>query len=274
MTPAFRSTAAQCGVLTASVGLTYTVTFALYVREGYQWAQWISSVALLAGALLSLPVILAVYDRLRAPELQFAQLGLLFGVYGAIGAAAHAAFDIAVLANPPTSTNELPNQIDPRGFATFAATALALAVFGALILRAGGLPRPVGILALAGSACLLIVYLGRLIALDPNAAAVKPFALLYGLIIGPAYYLLVARALWSASAPDSAATTADTAPAAGTSTQPATPASSAPHVQHPVEAPAADSAGDASDESPDETRILPDRGNPVGPPGRSRVAHH
>ena len=65
--------------------------------------------------------------------------------------------------------------------------------------RVGGLPRPVGIVAVAGSACLIIVYLGRLIALDPNTAAIKPFAILYGLmltgvlwrLIGPPYLFLM-----------------------------------------------------------------------------------
>jgi hypothetical protein len=49
-----------------------------------------------------------------------------------------------------------------------------------------------------------------LIALDPNTAAVKPFALRYGLFLGPAFYLLLARTLWPAPAPSSPARAAGT----------------------------------------------------------------
>jgi hypothetical protein len=291
MTPTFRRTAAYCGMLTASAGLIYTVSFAIFVREGSRWAQWASSVTLLIGALLSLPVIIAVYSKLRAPEPQFAILGVIAAAYGAYGAASHAAFDIAVLVNPVTGSAELPSQVDPRGFATFAATGLALAIFGGLILRVGGMPRAVGVVAVAGSACLIVVYLGRLIALDPNTASIKPFAVLYGLILGPLYYLLIARALWSApttadqlAAAPASAPVADpasvsgsasaSAPASGSAeSAPAAPAvvyRPASHAPDPAPAPAAATAR-PDDSSPDETVILRDRGGPISNPNLGRV---
>ena len=49
----------------------------------------------------------------------------------------------------PSAHNDLPSYTDPRGFATFAMTALAFVVFGWLIVRGTEIPRIVGQLALA-----------------------------------------------------------------------------------------------------------------------------
>ena len=51
----------------------------------------------------------------------------------------------------------------------------------------------VRLLALATGACLVIVFLGRLIVLNPKSSAVKPFAVLAGLVLAPATYVAFAR---------------------------------------------------------------------------------
>ena len=60
-----------------------------------------------------MPVFVALNAMLRAPEAQFAQVGLVLGLAGALGAAAHGAYDVAVLANPVGTGSDLPSQHVP-----------------------------------------------------------------------------------------------------------------------------------------------------------------
>jgi hypothetical protein len=191
----FRRFSGWCAVGTALLGITFTVTFAAYVREGYHWAQWASAIALTAVGLVVVPVVIGLYEHLRDPERQFATLALVAGLAAAFGTTVHGAYDVAVLTKPPGKATNFPNQVDPRGFATFALTAVALALFGWLALRGGQLPRRVARLGVAAALLLLVVYFGRLIALDPNTNVVRVSALLVGLVVSPAFYVGVGRTL-------------------------------------------------------------------------------
>jgi hypothetical protein len=199
MTASFRRFAGLCALLTAAGGITYSVTFAIYVRRGSHWAQWASDVTLLVGSLLALPVLLALYETVRRSEPQFALLALVLGLGGSLGAAVHGAYDVAVLSNPVATDPNAPNAVDARGFATFAVSGLALAAFGALALRSAALPRAIAGLGVTGGLLLVVVYFGRLILLDPNANLVKACALLSGIVLVPAFYLGVARVLLTAA---------------------------------------------------------------------------
>jgi hypothetical protein len=195
MTRSYERFAGTCAVLAALAGIVFTVSFAVVVRDGDQWAKWASAIALVAGGLLAVPVFVALNAMLRVPEAQFAQVGLVVGLAGALGAAVHGAYDVAVLANPVEAGSELPSQIDPRGVATFAATGAALAVFGLLIVRNRRLPRLLGQVGMLAGVLLLVVYFGRLIVLDPHSNAIKPFAVAAGVLVTPAFYVLLGRAL-------------------------------------------------------------------------------
>jgi hypothetical protein len=196
MSRLFERFAGWCAVLTAVAGVVFTVAFAAYVQDGHRSAQWVSAVMLLAGGLLTVPVVAALYATLAGAEPQFALLGLVLGLTGALGAAIHGGFDVAVLANPPSGQGpDLPNQVDPRGLLTFAVTGLALLMFGWLITRTGGLPRSLGRLAIAGAVLLVVVYLGRLIVLNPKTNLIRVAALVSGLVVLPAFYAMLGRTL-------------------------------------------------------------------------------
>jgi hypothetical protein len=196
MTATFQRFSGWCAVLAGAASLGFTVSFSVVVQEGERWAQWVSAVTLTAGALVTLPVLVALHARLREPEVQFALVGLLLGVAGVIATAIHGSFDIANLSNPgKPDLSELPNAVDPRGFMTFAVTGLALLVFGWLGTRTDGIPAMVARLALVAGVLLLVLYFGRLTVLNPKTNVIKATALVQGLVVSPAFFLGLGRSL-------------------------------------------------------------------------------
>ncbi|MGH9013413.1 MAG: hypothetical protein ACRDZ1_05695 [Acidimicrobiia bacterium] len=193
MTRAFERFAGWSAVLAALAGFVFTVAFAVVVEEEERWAEWVSWTALTLGGLVTLPVMAALYYLLRGVEPEFALVGFVSGLAGALGAAIHGAFELSVLANPPDPGG--PSAVDPRGFATFVLTGLAFVVFGWLGLRTGRLPAIAARLALAAAVLLVVVYVARLTVLDPKTNVIRAAALASGLAVIPAFYLLLARSL-------------------------------------------------------------------------------
>jgi hypothetical protein len=194
ITPLARRVVAIAAAGAAVGSVAYTVTFGVVVRRGWEWAQWTSSLVLLAGSLLGLVVVTGVAGAIaRRAEPELAAVAAFIGAAGALGGATHAAFDLANLANPPAAANDAASHIDPRGFATFALTGLAMLVAAGLGRRAGVLaPR----LAAVGAVCgvtLLVIFIGRLTLLDPNSGLIAPFALAAGLVLNPLWLLGVGR---------------------------------------------------------------------------------
>jgi hypothetical protein len=72
-------------------------------------------------------------------------------------------------------------------------------VFGIIGLRTGGLERVVARVAVLAALLLVVLYVGRLTVLDPEANVIKATALISGLIVTPAFFLLFARSLLQAS---------------------------------------------------------------------------
>jgi hypothetical protein len=107
---------------------------------------------LLAGGLLALPVLLALYDLLRDRDPGLALLATLLGVAGALGAAIHGGYDLANAINPPNATLDLPNQVDPRGLLTFGFGGLALFAYAPLT-SGPSLPRTLAPHALSLGSC-------------------------------------------------------------------------------------------------------------------------
>jgi hypothetical protein len=157
----------------------------------------LSALLLTTVGLLSSAVLVAVYYRLRQTNAAFALWALVLGIAGAVGSAVHGGYDLANAMHPSRSAlAELPSPVDPRGLLTFGASGVALFVVGWLILVGGRFPRYVGYL----SAFLLVVlYLGRLIVLDPSNPVILIPALLNGFVTNPAFYILLGFAQLSST---------------------------------------------------------------------------
>ena len=188
----FERFAGACAILTAIAAFLYALAFVLVQEE------LLSVLFLMLMGLLSTAVLVAVYGRLRDTDASFALLALVLGVAGALGSAVHGGFDLANAVNPPASTlEEIPNPIDPRGLLTFGVAGVALLVVGWLVVRGRRFPIVVGYLAYLSAILLVVLYLGRLIVLDPTNPVILLPALLNGFLINPAFYLLVGMSLLS-----------------------------------------------------------------------------
>jgi hypothetical protein len=137
-------------------------------------------------------VAVALYERVRAIEPGFALLALLFATGGGLGAAIHGAYQLALAVEDRTGGDPLPNAVDPRGFLTFGLTALAVALFAALLRRSN---RNLATLGFVLALLLAILWIGRLAGLDAEDAALLLPATLAGFVANPAWYAWLGREL-------------------------------------------------------------------------------
>jgi len=200
-TPAYERLAGLAALLAGGGGLVYSVAFigGVVLGGAPELGLTVASTALLIGGVLTLAVLVAIYGRVRAVAPELAALGLLLGAAGAIGASVHGGYDLANVLHPPVSdvlaVNELPNPLDPRGLLTFGFAGLGLLVLASLLRRSGTVPQRLGSLGMAVGALLVVVYLGRLIVLDPTNPLVAGPAALVGFILSPAFYLWLGSVL-------------------------------------------------------------------------------
>jgi hypothetical protein len=193
--PAYERDAGSSAILAGILGIVYSVAFLGGVVAGWapQLGIILASIALIAGALLSVAVLVAVYRRLAGEAATIGLFGLVLVAAGATGAIAHGGFDLANAIHPPVSDvlgqAELPNPVDPRGLMTFGVSGLGLLVLSLLARGEATLPRGLATLGVVVGVLLVIVYLGRLVFLTPTNPLVAGPAALTGLILSPAFYI-------------------------------------------------------------------------------------
>ena len=169
-------------ILAGIAGLGYAVAFVVLKDAG------LSGLFLLLAPLLATAGLVAVFDRVRSVDSGFAILALGLGVVGSLAASTHGAYDLANVLHPPALESDLPSAIDPRGFATFGLTGVAVAILAWLAGRTPGLPgwvRPLGLLL---GVVLIITWLARLIVLDATSLLVLGPALVAG-VLSPVFFL-------------------------------------------------------------------------------------
>jgi hypothetical protein len=167
----FERLAGTCALIVAAVGVLYSLTFVIVVADEPKWAQVANAAFLLAGGLLAVVVLVAVYGRLRDVEPSFALLALVLGLAGGLGSAIHGAQEFAFEVRKEGAIDTGLSDVDPRGFLTFAVAGLASLLVGWLVRRGAAFPRRLGDLSLLAGFLLLLVYLGRLVISDSRHLA-------------------------------------------------------------------------------------------------------
>jgi hypothetical protein len=190
----FERLAGAISILVAVGGLIYSIAFTIFLKADSKPAAQVAAFVLTVGGILTTAVMVALYERLRDVDPALALWGLVLGVAGGLGAAIHGGSDLARFINPPkrvaaVDLGNVPNPVDPRGLLTFGLAGLGLMILSLLIVREHRLPQRLGQLGFVAGGLLIVVYLGRLIILDPNNPVLLTVAVLAGFIASPAFFV-------------------------------------------------------------------------------------
>ena len=186
-----------CAILNGVAGFLYAVAFFIISRSGPTAGGLLAPLFLMLTGLLSAAVFVALYRRMLETDSAFALLALVLGALGAFGALTHGGYDLANAIHPPAPVPaDLPSQVDPRGLLTFGITGAALFVFARLMLVSGQFPRGLSYLGYLSAILLVVLYLGRLIILDPTHPVIVVPAVLNGFLVGPAWYVWLGIVVW------------------------------------------------------------------------------
>ena len=196
-TRSFERSAGATAVAVGIGGLLYSVAFVIISRSAPDTGRFLSSLLLLIGGVLGIQVMAALYRRLRDVDAGFALVGLLFGFAGALGSTVHGAYDLANFLHPPAVlASDIPSAVDPRGILTFGLSGLAVLVMARLMSRGGGFPARLALLGYLSGVLLVLIYLGRLIVLDPGSPLILGPAALEGFVVNPVWYIWLGMTLW------------------------------------------------------------------------------
>jgi hypothetical protein len=167
----FTRLARSSAYATALVGIVYSIAFVTVVERGTRWAEWTAAVALTAGGIIALPVLVTVTGLLGESRETAgpARLALTVGGVAAVMTSLHGAYDLAALAKPLAATAGDVSPVDPRGFATFALSGIAVTVIAVLARNDARFPRWVGSVGCVLGVALVATWLGRLAVLDPTS---------------------------------------------------------------------------------------------------------
>lgn len=150
----------------------------------------LSSLFLTLGGLFAVKVFIALYQMLKEADQGFALIIAVLGIAGALGTMVHGGYDLANAINPPVGFNpSLPSQVDPRGLLAFGITGLAVLKASWLMGKVGKFPQNLSLLGALSGVLLIVIYLGRLIVLDPTSPVLKYPILIEGFIVNPLWYL-------------------------------------------------------------------------------------
>ena len=182
----FTKTSAAVAWIAAAGGIAYGVAFAIV---GNLTA---AAILLAVGGCLSALILNAIAGSLGdAPTIR---LAATVGTIGALAAASHGVYDLANQIHPPSvPVQDLPHPVDPRGFATFALIGTAMLLLAGPVARDARYGKGLGGLMTVLGWVSVVIFLGRLIILDPTNPMVR-VALVIGVVSNTAFLVGLGRA--------------------------------------------------------------------------------
>lgn len=173
--------------------LGYSISVVIISRTNADLGEMLSGWFLVLGALLVLPVLVALYQRLRPADEGLALLALILSLVGTVGAMMHGGY---VLANAfgapgqvPTDLAALPSQVDPRGLFTFAITGLGWFIWAALLATHKKYPVELGQIGYFLGSLLTIIYLAHLFGFGGDNPVVLIPSIMVGFFVYPTWYI-------------------------------------------------------------------------------------
>lgn len=185
----YQRVAAVAAMCAAASGLLYSVSFVIVTRAAPAIGGGLAAAFLLLGSALGATALIGLHRRVVGVGGDFATLALAFGLAGALAAGLHGGYDLANALHQPGAVSTAASQVDPRGLGTFGLTGVSLLGFSWLLGRSDADARGLRTLGVVSGVLLLLVYLARLIVLDPSNPLVLAPAAVEGFIVNPAWYV-------------------------------------------------------------------------------------
>jgi hypothetical protein len=189
MSARFERLAGYCSLFVAFGALVYAIIFVTIVEGNTETEPWFA--ILMLGAIVSLPVIVALYCVFAEYDQGLALTALALGLFGAFGGILHGGYELALLITPPdVEIGAYPGpESVAKGVLRYLVAGLALLLIAWLARASGLMSREVVLLAAAGGVLLVFIYIGRLfdfITPGEYVSLIPP--LVYGFIVHPLLY--------------------------------------------------------------------------------------
>ena len=185
----FSQSAGIFALLAALSGLLYSISFVISNNIFY------SSLFLMLGGFFTSQVYVALFGHLKKINGYFALWATVLGTVGALGMILHGGYDLANSVGGTVQTTNLPSMVDPRGLLSFGVNGMSILVFSALIRLETRFPGNLGVLGYLSGILLLIIYVDRLVLLDPANPLLKYPVLLEGFVINPVWLVWLGAVL-------------------------------------------------------------------------------
>jgi hypothetical protein len=193
----FERLAGAAAIAVAMGAFVYALLFVYIVEDAPSWISELWTFILLAGGLATVPVLIAVYFRLRETSVGLALTALVFGLAGSLFGVLHGAYYLGVKVTPPGRYDaDVVAGPDDKGVFRYAVAGIALILVSWLIQEGGAFPRGLAYLGYLSGAVLVFIYVGRLydfITPDDYVSLIPP--LVYGLVLHPLWYFWIGREL-------------------------------------------------------------------------------
>jgi len=187
----FQRLGGLCAILAGIFGFLYSAAFIVVARSNPQLGNLLASLFLLLGGLSTTAAVIALFQRVQTADEGFATWGRALAITGAVGSIIHGGYDLAnaihVPESDPLNLANLPNAVDPRGLLTFGLAGIGLIIAAGLMVRTQNLPNNLSYLGYILGIVLVVIYLARLIILDPTKPIVVITVVITGFILNPVW---------------------------------------------------------------------------------------
>jgi len=187
MSAGFERFAGFCALFVGLGALVYAILFITIVEGNDETEPWFA--ILLVGAIVTVPVMVALYFRLRAFDQAAALTALVLGLFGAIGGILHGGYELAAIVTPPNEGYYPGVESVTKGVLRYLVAGLALLLIAWLVWASALLPRGIAYLAGVGGVLLVFIYVGRLfdfITPGDYVSLIPP--IVYGFLVHPLLY--------------------------------------------------------------------------------------